>query len=49
MESLLLKLFKETGCGAQCHGLVDIVVFVYKLDLISEVFSNLNDSVKHSF
>lgn len=30
----------------QCHGLVHKVVFDHRLDsMISEVFSNLNDSV----
>lgn len=35
-----------TGCGTQCHGLLDKVVISQRLDsLILEVFSNRNDSM----
>lgn len=35
----------KPGGGTRCPGLVDTVTFSHSLDSITEVFSNLNDSV----
>lgn len=37
---------ENAGCGTECHGLPDKVVFSHRLDpVIPEVFSNLDGSV----
>lgn len=35
----------KTACGTSCHGRVARMVFSHKLVLMSEIFSNLVDSV----
>lgn len=46
VESPSSEVFKTTnGCGTLWNGLVDMMVFGQKLNLILEDFSSLNDSV----